>query len=108
MKRTLSSIAFGTIALALAACGPTEEEIQEDKKAEMRGAIVMSCLESMGGDNSPFEPAVQGKLCDCAASETVKGMGVIDENTLPKLPPEKMSEIVKTCLAKVKPTAAGS
>ncbi len=108
MKRTLSSIALATVALALAACGPTEEEIQEEKAAEMRGSIITSCLKAMNDGNAPFEPAVRGELCDCAASEAVKGMGVIDENTSTKVPPEQMSEIVKTCLAKVNPTAAGS
>ncbi|MEP0190684.1 MAG: hypothetical protein ABJP70_08680 [Erythrobacter sp.] len=108
MKRTLSSIALSAIALALAACGPSEEEIQEERAAEMRGSIVVSCLKSMNASNSPFEPAVQGELCNCAASEAVKGMGVIDENSSANVPPEAMSKIVKTCLAKVNPTAAGS
>jgi len=74
----------------------------------MRGKIITGCLSSMSAGDSPFTPAVQGELCNCAASEAVKEIGVVDENTPPDVPPEVMSKVVQTCLAKVNPEAAGS
>lgn len=104
MNKIMTTLSLGAMALAVSACGPSAEELQEEREASFRGKFIVSCTGAM--TQSGAEPALAGNLCDCAASKVVSEIGIPEDGSEPQMPAGAQQTIMDACIAEETGVAA--